>query len=100
VPAPLAARLAATQRPVTQEALVEPSGERSLWKQLSSWFIFGEEDRCIPKALQHYMAERAHAHRIIAVPGASHALAVSHPGAVVHPILEAAALYAGQGLTA
>src|SRR5207253_772043 len=29
VPAPRAARMAATQRPVTQEALVEPSGERS-----------------------------------------------------------------------
>ena len=28
VPAPQAARMAATQRPATQEALVEPSGER------------------------------------------------------------------------
>ena len=59
VPAPQAARMAATQRPVTQEALVEPSGERPLWKDVPSWFVIGEEDRNIPAALQHYMAERA-----------------------------------------
>src|SRR5213076_2328561 len=32
VPAPQAARMAATQRPATQEALSEPSGERPLWR--------------------------------------------------------------------
>ena len=37
--------------PVTQEALLEPSGERPLWKELPSWFVFGEEDRNIPAAL-------------------------------------------------
>jgi pimeloyl-ACP methyl ester carboxylesterase len=86
--------MAATQRPVTQEALVEPAGERPLWKELPSWFVFGEEDRNIPKALQHFMAERARAHRTVAIPGGSHALAVSHPDAIVHLILEAAALRA------
>ena len=40
--------MAATQRPVTREALVEPSGERPLWKELPSWFVFGELDRNIP----------------------------------------------------
>jgi pimeloyl-ACP methyl ester carboxylesterase len=94
VPAPRAARMAATQRPVTQEALVEPSGERSLWQQLPSWFVFGEEDRNIPKAVQHYMAERAGAHRTIEIPGASHAVAVAHPGTTAGLILEAAALHA------
>jgi hypothetical protein len=34
VPARQAARLAATQRPATQEAPVEPTGERPLWKEL------------------------------------------------------------------
>jgi pimeloyl-ACP methyl ester carboxylesterase len=58
VPAPQAARTAVTQRPVTQEALGEPSGERSLWSEVPSWFLIGEEDRNIPAALQHYMAER------------------------------------------
>jgi pimeloyl-ACP methyl ester carboxylesterase len=90
VPAPQAARMAATQRPVTQEALVEASGEQPLWRELPSWFVFGEEDRNIPKALVHSMAERAHAHRRIEIPGASHAVTVAHPGATAGLILEAA----------
>jgi pimeloyl-ACP methyl ester carboxylesterase len=92
VPAPQATVMAATQRPATQEALVEPSGERPLWKHVPSWFLIGEEDRIIPAALQRYMAERAQAQRTVAVEGASHAIPVSQPGATVHPILEAAAL--------
>jgi pimeloyl-ACP methyl ester carboxylesterase len=95
VAAPQAARMAATQRPVTQEALVEPSGERPLWKALPSWFVFGEEDRNIPKAVQHFMAERARAHRTIEIPGASHAVTVSYPIATADLILEAAAVEVG-----
>ena len=55
VPAARAARLAVTQRPATQEALVEPSGERPLWKELPSWFVVGEADRIIPpgRAARH-----------------------------------------------
>jgi pimeloyl-ACP methyl ester carboxylesterase len=92
VPATQTARMAVAQRPVTLEALQEPSGDKPLWKDLPSWFVFGEEDRNIPAVLQHHMAKRAAARRTIAVPGASHALAVSEPEAVAHPILEAAAL--------
>jgi pimeloyl-ACP methyl ester carboxylesterase len=92
VPAPQAALMAATQRPATQQALVEPSGERPLWKHVPSWFLIGEQDRIIPAALQHYMAERAGAHRTIEIPGASHAVPVTHPAATAHLILEAAAL--------
>ena len=94
VPAAQAARMAATQRPVTQEALVEPSGAHSLWQELPSWFVFGEEDRNIPKAVEHYMAERARAHRTIEIPGASHAVPVAHPGTTAGLILDAAALRA------
>jgi pimeloyl-ACP methyl ester carboxylesterase len=93
VPAPQAAVMAATQRPATQEALVEPSGERPLWKHVPSWFLIGEEDRIIPAALQHYMAKRAGARRTMEIPGASHALTVAHPEATAHLILEAAALH-------
>jgi pimeloyl-ACP methyl ester carboxylesterase len=93
VPAPQASVMAATQRPATQAALVEPSGERPLWKHVPSWFLIGEEDRIIPAALQHYMAKRAGARRTIEVPGASHALTVAHPEATAHLILEAAALH-------
>src|SRR3954464_2947357 len=90
VPAPRAARMAATQRPVTQEALVEPSGDHPLWQEQPSWFVFGEDDRNIPKAVQHFMAERARSHRTLEIPGASHAVAVAHPGTTAHVILEAA----------
>jgi pimeloyl-ACP methyl ester carboxylesterase len=93
VPAPQAGLMAATQRPATQEALVEPSGERPLWKSVPSWFLIGEEDHIIPAALQHYMAERARAHRTVEIPGASHVALVSHPRATAHMILEAAALH-------
>ncbi len=94
VPAPQAARMAATQRPVTQEALGEPSGERPLWRERPSYFVFGEEDRNIPAALQHYMAQRAGAHRTIEIPGASHAVSVAHPQATAQLIRVATAVRA------
>ena len=93
VPAPQAARMAATQRPATQEALVEPSGEHPLWKDVPSWFLIGEEDRIIPAELQRFMATRAGARRAIEIPGASHAVAVSQPKLTADLILEAAALH-------
>ena len=92
VPAPQAARMAATQRPATQETLVAPSGERPLWRELPSWFVIGEEDRIIPAELQRFLAERAGAQRTLEIPGASHAVAVSQPQATAGVILEAAAL--------
>jgi pimeloyl-ACP methyl ester carboxylesterase len=94
VPAAQAARMAVTQRPATQEALTEPSGERPLWHDVPSRFVIGEDDRIIPPALQHYMAERARSRRTIEIPAASHAITVSHPGAIAHEIMEAAAVYA------
>jgi pimeloyl-ACP methyl ester carboxylesterase len=94
VPAPQAARMAVTQRPATQEALTEPSGEQPLWKHVPSRFLIGEDDHIIPAALQRYMAERAGAHRTLEIPGSSHAITVSHPEAVAHQIVEAAAVHA------
>jgi pimeloyl-ACP methyl ester carboxylesterase len=91
LPAQQATRLGVTQRPGTQEGLVEPSGEDSLWKNAPSWFLIGEQDRIIPAALQHYMAERAGAQRVTEIPGASHAALISHPGETAQLILEAAA---------
>jgi pimeloyl-ACP methyl ester carboxylesterase len=92
VPAPQAARMAITQRPATQEALTEPSGDHPLWKNVPSWFLIGEKDRVIPAAVHHFMAERAGARRTLEVPGASHAIPVSHPGATAELIREAAAV--------
>jgi pimeloyl-ACP methyl ester carboxylesterase len=90
VPALQATVMAATQRPATQEALTEPSGERPLWKDVPSWFLIGEQDRVIPAELQRFMADRAGAQRTVAVEGASHAVAVSRPDATVRLILEVA----------
>jgi pimeloyl-ACP methyl ester carboxylesterase len=92
VPAPESARMAATQRPVTLEALTEPSGARPLWREVPSWFLIGEQDITIPAALQRFMAERAGARRAVEIPGASHAAAVSHPEETADLILQAAAL--------
>jgi pimeloyl-ACP methyl ester carboxylesterase len=92
VSAPQAARMAITQRPATQEALTEPSGDHPLWKDVPSWFLIGEEDRIIPAALQRFEAERAGARRTVEIAGASHAAAVSQPGAVVELILDAVRL--------
>jgi pimeloyl-ACP methyl ester carboxylesterase len=91
VPAPEAARMAVTQRPVTLEALQEPAGEDPLWKRLPSWFLVAGQDRNIPAALQRVMADRAGARRTVELPTASHAAAVSHPDATARLILEAAA---------
>jgi pimeloyl-ACP methyl ester carboxylesterase len=92
LPEAQARRMAVTQRPATLEALQEPSGDQPLWKQIPSWFVFGEEDRNIPAALEHYLAKRAGARRKIEIPGASHAISVAHPDATAHLILEAARL--------
>ena len=90
VPAPQAARMAATQRPATQEALTEESGERPLWREVPSWVLIGQEDRNIPAAVQRYMAERAGARQAVEIPGASHALTVSRPEETAQLIVEAA----------
>jgi pimeloyl-ACP methyl ester carboxylesterase len=91
VPMAQAARMAATQRPVTQEALGAPSGDRPLWRERPSWFVFGEQDRTIPAALGRHMADRAGAHGTIEIPGASHAISIAHPEATADLILTASA---------
>jgi pimeloyl-ACP methyl ester carboxylesterase len=91
VPVARTSRMAVAQRPVTLEALQEPSGERPLWKDVPSWFVIGEEDRNIPAEVQRFMAERAGARRTVEIPGASHAIAVSQPEATAELILEATA---------
>jgi pimeloyl-ACP methyl ester carboxylesterase len=90
VPEAQAAVMAATQRPATQEALTEPSGDHPLWSEVPSWFVIGEEDHVIPAALQRFEAERAGARRTLELPGASHAATVSRPHAVLELVLEAA----------
>ena len=65
LPADQAARMAITQRPVTQEALFEPAGQQALWQTVPSWFVFGELDHNIPvgRAPDHGGARGRPAHR-------------------------------------
>jgi pimeloyl-ACP methyl ester carboxylesterase len=87
-----AEHMAVTQRPITREALLEPSGERPLWREVPSYFVFGALDRNIPAAVQLFMAGRAGAQHTSELEGASHAVAVSRPTAVADVIKTAAAL--------
>jgi pimeloyl-ACP methyl ester carboxylesterase len=89
LPAAQATLLGITQRPGTQEGLVEPAGE-PLWKEVPSWFLTGGQDHVIPPELQRFMSKRAGAQRVIEIPGASHAALISQPDATTHLILEAA----------
>jgi len=84
-----ARQMAATQRPVTEAALNEASGEPA-WKSIPSWFIYGAEDRNIPAAALGFMANRAGSKKTIAVAGASHVVMLSHAKEVARLIDEAA----------
>jgi pimeloyl-ACP methyl ester carboxylesterase len=89
VPEADAKLMAATQRPITLAAL----GERSVnaaWKNIPSWFIYGDSDKNIPPKAIAWMAERAESKDTIIVKGASHVVMVSHPEKVAKIIEEAA----------
>jgi pimeloyl-ACP methyl ester carboxylesterase len=89
LPEQQAAAMAVTQRPVTEGALNEPSGDSPLWRSVPSWFIFGELDHNIPAGAHRRMAERAGALEAVEIPGASHVVGISHPGETVQVILAA-----------
>ena len=85
-----AAVMAVTQRPITDAALNEPSGEPS-WQSLPSWFLFGSEDLNIPVAAHRFMAERAGSRRTVELTGGSHTVAIPEAGTLVDLIREATA---------
>jgi pimeloyl-ACP methyl ester carboxylesterase len=84
-----AATMAAGQRPITEGALTEKSGEPA-WKSLPSYFVYGDGDKNIPAQALGYMAERAGSKRTIVADGASHVVMVSQPQLVADLIKEAA----------
>ncbi|MGI6246944.1 MAG: alpha/beta fold hydrolase [Pseudochelatococcus sp.] len=89
VPAGQTALMAAGQRPITEAALTEKSGEPA-WKSLPSYFVYGDGDKNIPAEALGFMAERAGSRRTIVVEGASHVVMVSQPQVVADLIEEAA----------
>ncbi|MHA6645408.1 alpha/beta fold hydrolase [Mesorhizobium sp. A623] len=89
VPSDQAALMAAGQRPITEAALTEKSGEPA-WKAIPSWFVYGDSDKNIPAKALGFMAERAGSKRTVVVKGASHVVMVSRPQVVADLIEEAA----------
>jgi pimeloyl-ACP methyl ester carboxylesterase len=81
-----AAVMAASQRPISEAALTEPSGDPA-WKNIPSWDLIGTEDHAIPPATQEYMAQRAGSHTVEV--DASHLSLVSRPDDVTSLILDA-----------
>ncbi|MDN5780440.1 MAG: alpha/beta hydrolase [Luteimonas sp.] len=90
VPEAQAALMAATQRPVTEGALNEPTSTPA-WKTIPSWFIYGSADRNIPPRAMAFMAKRADARKVDVIEGASHVVMVSNPVPVARMIESAAA---------
>jgi pimeloyl-ACP methyl ester carboxylesterase len=90
VPASEAAVMAATQRPVTEAALNEPVGTPA-WKTIPSWFVYGGADKNIPAAVIAFMADRAHARKVVPIDNASHVVMISHPDAIARLIGDASA---------
>lgn len=88
VPAVQTRLMAAEQRPIALAALAGPSSTPA-WRTIPSWDLVAGADQAIPPAAELAMAQRAHAHTVT-IPGASHAVAVSHPGDVAELIETAA----------
>ena len=87
LPAPQAAVIAATQRPLAASTLVEPSGPPA-WRTIPSWAVVGTADLVIPPAVLTFMAQRAGAH--ITDVNAGHLSMISRANTVRKVIIDAA----------
>jgi pimeloyl-ACP methyl ester carboxylesterase len=87
LPAPQAAVIAATQRPLAASTLGEPSGPPA-WKTIPSWAVVGTADLVIPPAELTFMAQRAGAH--ITDVNAGHLSMISRANTVTKVIIDAA----------
>jgi len=87
LPAPQAAVIAATQRPLAASTLGEPSGPPA-WETIPSWAVVGTADLVIPPALLTFMAQRAGAQ--ITDVNAGHLSMISRANTVRKVIIDAA----------
>jgi pimeloyl-ACP methyl ester carboxylesterase len=85
-----AARMAVTQRPITEAALNE-TVEAAAWKTIPSWFLFGDRDKNIPAELHRFMAERAGSRHTVELAGGSHSVGIPEARQVVDLVEEAVA---------
>jgi pimeloyl-ACP methyl ester carboxylesterase len=82
-----AADLAAIQRPANTKAVTDPSTQEA-YRTIPSWSLITRQDHAIAPNLQRTMSQHAGAHT--EEVDASHAVMISHPGAVTHIIEDAA----------
>jgi pimeloyl-ACP methyl ester carboxylesterase len=87
LPAGEAASLAATQRPLAVNALVEPSTAPA-WKTIPSWAVIGTADHVIPPVSLRAMAKHAGSH--ITEVAAPHLSMIAAPDVVTQVIKQAA----------
>ncbi|MEU8255692.1 alpha/beta hydrolase [Micromonospora inaquosa] len=85
----MAALMARTQRPITEEGLGGKLIGDPAWRSLPSWFVFGDADKNIPVDAHRFMAERANPRGQREIVGGSHAMAVAQPSEVAETIIEA-----------
>jgi pimeloyl-ACP methyl ester carboxylesterase len=88
-PADVAARLAATQRPLAERCATDKAPEAVGWKTIPSWYVIGDADKVIPPDIQLKFATRAKS-RIYHVPGGDHPSMIAHPEVTVAAIRDAA----------
>ena len=77
-PADVAARLAATQRPLAERCTTDRAPEAVGWKTIPSWYVIGDADKVIPPDIQLKFATRAKS-KIYHVPGGDHPSMIAHP---------------------
>src|ERR1700737_5534212 len=86
---PVEARvMAAVQGPADAARFAFKSGPTA-WREHPTWYVVAEADGIINPECERWMAERMDA-KTTSVPGASHAVMVSHPRDVASVILSAA----------
>ncbi|MCG5438268.1 alpha/beta fold hydrolase [Micromonospora foliorum] len=85
----MAALMARTQRPITEQGLGDKLTGDPAWRSLPSWFVFGDADKNIPADVHRFMAERANPRGQREVVGGSHAMTVARPSEVAETIIEA-----------
>ena len=79
-PADVAARLAATQRPLAERCTKDKAPEAVGWKTIPSWYVIGDADKVIPPTSSQVCD--AYQVRIYHVPGGDHPSMIAHPEAV------------------
>jgi pimeloyl-ACP methyl ester carboxylesterase len=87
LPRPVAASLAASQRPAALAAFGTPSGTPA-WKTIPSWYIVAKQDKTIPPQAERAMAARAGSRTVEL--NSSHVPMLSKPRSVVAVIRQAA----------